>query len=90
LAHVLCHQLLDLFPDVPAPDLQLLKLVPSQLKDLDQDAASLDDVEVVDEEIELVSFQTFLLDMVKELPRVPQLEVLHEHPDQVGFLLYHT
>lgn len=71
LAHVLCHQPLDLFPDVPAPNLQLLELVPGQLKDLDEDAASLDDVEVADEEIELVGLQALLLDVVKELPGVP-------------------
>jgi|TARA_B110000285_G_C15124115_1_gene619058 hypothetical protein len=46
-------------------------LVPGQLKDLDEDAASLDDVEVADEEIELVGLQALLLDVVKELPGVP-------------------
>ena len=68
----------------------MLELRSCQLQDLNKDAAGLDHVEVIDEEVDLISFQAFLLDVVQKLPRVPELKVLHKNSDQVGLLLDHA
>ena len=75
LIHVLGNNLLNLYPDVTASDLELLKLDSHQFKYLNQNAACLNYVKIVDEDIDLVGLKAFLLYMVQKLPGVPQLEV---------------